>query len=298
MARRLRAEGHEVTGLVYRREAAAGEYRIDLSAPGGLAPLMDAKFDVVLHTAGVLDQDAPAQVHHRVNADGTLHVLRACPSWGVRHFVQFSSITVYGLRVMGEERSEARTPRTRVWLGLPYGKSKAAAERHVEASGVPYTTLRFPAVFGRDDSFVTRAMVPPLLAGTFDLAVGRDRKFTTMWVENVPPIVRELLLAGPQMRAYNAGDDQTTWSEFVRAYADALGVPVRTRSHRLWAAARNFDDKDFLFRFMNSRFGAHFPHDDLLRQFRPVFRPWRDGVREAVESFTADSGGPDSREIR
>lgn len=285
VVRHLEDAGHRVTGLVYQRRANPGEVEVDLTIPSSLAPLVRRRFDAVVHAAGVVDQRAPARMHRVVNAEGTRAMVTVSERCGVGHFVHLSSIAVYGLAVMGEHRRESSTRRSWGLFGLPYMRSKAVAERHVEQGEVPFTILRLPAVFGDGDSVVTRAMVPPLLSGRFDMADGTDRLFTTLWVENLGRVVTRVLEVGPRGCAYNTGDAQTTWRAFVSEYARALDVDVRARPRTLLSLVRRLDDTDFLFRFTNSYFGAHFPCEALHEALGPEVAPWQPGVRAAVDGY-------------
>jgi len=292
LVRGLRGAGHEVEALVFGRDAGPGERRLDLTRAGSLAALSGASYDAIIHTAGIVDQDAPARVHFAINAEGTRNVLAAAPALGCRHFIQISSIAVYGLRAMGEGRDEARTPRLRGLGGLPYMRSKARAEVHVERSGVPYTMLRLPSVIGAGDSFVSAALVPRLEGGALDRIGRRDRRFSTFFVENLAPIVDRLLAVGPRGRAYNCCDPDTTWGAFVDAHADALGVEHRPRARSHGAILRHLGDKHALFVLTGSAFGAHFPGDALRRELAlPALRPWQEGVREGVAAFLARRAG-------
>lgn len=102
-----------------------------LDDPGALAALVEGA-DAVLHVAGVIN--APdAAAFAQANVDGTAALVKAARSAGVERFVHVSSLA-------------ARHPR----LSL-YGASKAAAERLVEQSGLAWTIVRPPAVYGPGD---------------------------------------------------------------------------------------------------------------------------------------------------
>lgn len=89
--------------------------------------------DAVLHIAGVVnvpDRDA----FYAGNAGGTAAMLAATTAAGVRRFVQVSSLA-------------AREPDL-----SDYGWSKAQAEEVVRSSGLDWTIIRPPAVFGPGDT--------------------------------------------------------------------------------------------------------------------------------------------------
>lgn len=288
----LRAHGHEVTAMVYRREASDGadEVWVDLGRPAGLDALAGRRFDAIVHTAGIVDQRAPAALHHRINAGGTAAMVELAGELGVGHFVQISSIAVYGIRAMGEGRSEA-TRRLRWFAPTPYMGSKARAERHVEAGRVPYTILRLPSIVGAGDPFVSAALVPAIERGAIDVIGRRDRRFSTVYVRNLGPILDALLARGPLGEALHCSDEATTWGTFVDAHAAALGVTPRRRRRSRAAILRSLADKDALFLLTGSAFGAHFPADRLRSRLDlPALAPWQEGVREGVEAFLARSG--------
>lgn len=103
----------------------------DLSDRAALADLVrDA--EAVVHVAGLTNARAPAEFE-AANVAGTLGVIEVALAAGVRRLVFVSSLS-------------AREP------GLSaYGASKARAERLVKASGLDWTIVRPPAVYGPRD---------------------------------------------------------------------------------------------------------------------------------------------------
>ena len=88
--------------------------------------------DSVIHVAGLTNTPDPAEFEE-ANVIGTRRLLHAAKSAGVDRFVFTSSLS-------------AREPS----LSL-YGASKANAEAHVETSGLDFTIVRPPAVYGPRD---------------------------------------------------------------------------------------------------------------------------------------------------
>ena len=128
------AEGHTVRALA-RREQASREgvewLRGDLGDAAALAALaQDA--DAVIHVAGLTNTPDPAQFEV-ANVAGTANVIAAMKQAGARRLVFVSSLS-------------ARKPELSA-----YGASKAKAEALVEASGLDWTTVRPPGVYGPRD---------------------------------------------------------------------------------------------------------------------------------------------------
>ncbi|MDR7153646.1 nucleoside-diphosphate-sugar epimerase [Sphingobium xenophagum] len=126
--------GHHVTALTRRAQPPRARLKWvpgSLDQAAGLDTLVrDA--DVVIHIAGVVnapDRDA----FEMGNARGTMAVVDAMRKRSVRRLIHISSLA-------------AREP------GLSdYGWSKDLAERHVKASGLDWTIVRPPAIYGPND---------------------------------------------------------------------------------------------------------------------------------------------------
>lgn len=128
------AQGHQVRALARRDQAprAGVEWvRGDLDTAEALAALV-AGADAVIHVAGLTNTPDPA-AFEAANVTGTANVIAAMQAAGLRRLVFVSSLS-------------ARMP------GLSaYGASKAKAEDLVEASGLDWTTVRPPGVYGPRD---------------------------------------------------------------------------------------------------------------------------------------------------
>ncbi|MBU7579112.1 MAG: NAD(P)-dependent oxidoreductase [Porphyrobacter sp.] len=128
------AQGHKVRALARREqpERAGVEWvRGDLGDTAALAALV-AGADAVGHVAGLPNTPDPAEFDI-ANVTGTANVLAAMQAAGAARLVFVSSLS-------------ARKPEL-----SRYGASKAKAEALVEASGLDWTTVRPPAVYGPRD---------------------------------------------------------------------------------------------------------------------------------------------------
>lgn len=129
-----REAGHDVRALTRGpRPPEPGVTWIDgaLDRPDSLAALSEGA-DALVHIAGLINAPTRA-AFEAVNAGGTAAVIDAARAAGVRRFVHISSLA-------------AREPDL-----SDYGWSKAKAERIVAASGLDWTIVRPPAVYGPGD---------------------------------------------------------------------------------------------------------------------------------------------------
>ncbi len=131
---RALADGMEVRALARKEQAprkGVTWVKGDLANVRALGRLMKGA-EAVIHVAGVVNAPDPAGFEEG-NVAGTMAVIQAAKKAGVPRFVFVSSLS-------------AREP------GLSaYGASKAKAEKLVKASGLDWTTVRPPAIYGPRD---------------------------------------------------------------------------------------------------------------------------------------------------
>lgn len=287
--RRLRDAGHDVVSAVRRRDLAEHEVFLDLGATTPIDALPTG-FDAIVHSAAILGAGRFSRETMRVNAGGTHRLLAWARSAGVAHFVQVSSIGAYGAQCVGEDRRED----TRLcWFPLmpAYLRSKARAERHVRAAGVPYTILRLPAVFGANDTVVTPAIVPALLRSALPRISRKDPRVSTLWVRNAAEVVAAVLDRGPSNDAFNVTDGETRWADFVETYAAALGRELVWDERSMATMITRSEDNEYQYLVTTGHFGAHFPTDRLHAAFPELaLGDWREGVHEAVSAYRAAHG--------
>jgi nucleoside-diphosphate-sugar epimerase len=126
--------GHQVRALTRREQPPCKDVtwiRGDLSTTDALTELSKGA-DAVIHVAGVVN--APDRAGFATgNIDGTRNMLDAAKRGGVQRFVHVSSLA-------------AREPQLST-----YGWSKAEGDALVQASGLDWTIVRPPAIYGPGD---------------------------------------------------------------------------------------------------------------------------------------------------
>jgi nucleoside-diphosphate-sugar epimerase len=261
LAQALLAAGHRLTPTVYGRGAQRGELRIDLTDADAVATL-PGDVDVVIHAAGMVDPRVSRAHMFAVNLGATQNLLRWAAATGVRHFIQLSSVAVYGPLVVGEARSE-RTPRLGLVLGLPYMRSKALAERAVERAGVPFTLLRPAAVVGEGDTIVTGGFVRALQGSGVPLVPGarRERRVSLTLAACLAARTLRLIERGPLDTAVHAVDVELSLDQLTSLFAARLGRPcnfVRTSWREVSARST---DPGFGWLVASARFGQHYSQE-------------------------------------
>ncbi len=142
VTRTLRDQGHVVRGLDVRN----ADIVADIGMPGSWQD--QVRGDVVIHTAAAVGMPSDAAHFWRINTLGTRHVLDAALANGVRRFVLFSSVTVFGNDFPDQVTEDYPTRPT----GVPYADSKIAAEHlcldaHIR-SGIEIVAVRPGDVYG------------------------------------------------------------------------------------------------------------------------------------------------------
>jgi nucleoside-diphosphate-sugar epimerase len=282
----LQNKGHNVSGTVYFRNPDKDEVRVDITDPGDIKKIPDTGFDAVIHTIGEVDQSSPFRKMNKINVGGTRIITEAAKRNGWPHLIHISSVAVYGFKTMGENRAEDLTKRSRNPFAIPYMRTKARAERLVEESGAGYTILRLPAMIGPNDNSLSPAFIPALLDGSFFLCGKKDRKVSVLNLRNLGTVIEKILEKGPLDDAFNCCGSHIAFSSLYREYAARLGITCKPKKRSVFSLPFNLKDKKFLMILTFSRFGACYP-DTKLHECVPHSHPhsWKDGVREAVESY-------------
>jgi len=229
LAEALAARGHTLACLVRRAEAepalaalGARCVRGDLEDEAALASLAGGAH-LVFHVAGRVTAPS-AEAFLRTNRDGTARVARVAREAGVRRLVYVSSLAVTGPTLPGRPLDESGPPRP----VTAYGRSKLAGEDAVRASGLPFTIVRPPIVYGPRDREVLRLfrmarwpLCPLLGDGAQELSLVHARD-----------LARALVAAGESEAAlggtFHAGHPRTTTQRgLLEAIARAVGSRPR-----------------------------------------------------------------------
>jgi UDP-glucose 4-epimerase len=179
------------------------------------------KPDYVLHLAGAT-KGVSYDDFQRGNVLPTQSLLNALgdahPS--AKRFLMVSSLTAYGPSNDGPPIRESDTPRP----VEHYGKSKLAAERLVEASGLPFTIVRPAGVYGPADAD-TLVLFRAAKMGVNLFYGNREKRAAMVYVDD---LIDALVTAAqsPQTlgKGYFIGDGiPYTWGEIQKHIGAAVG---------------------------------------------------------------------------
>ena len=263
LVRHAAMRGHKVRALTRRPQASNAKIDwIDgaLDQPESLVRLAVGA-DVVIHVAGAIN--APDRAGFQdANVFGTLNMVEAAKAAGVRRFIHVSSMA-------------AREPEL-----SDYGWSKARSEQVVGASGLDWTIVRPPAVYGPGDRETLELFKMAKRGLVFLPPAGR------MSVIEVSDLSRFLLTLIGHEETYGETyepDDGYEHGWTHRQFAESIGAAVGRKSVtaismprpvlRLGARA------DRLLRGKRAKLtldrANYFSHPDWVSKRRPPTELWR-----------------------
>jgi nucleoside-diphosphate-sugar epimerase len=229
LALALRARGDDVTCLVRSPvKAAPLEAAGCRLVPGDLEDASALEHlargaDVVFHVAGLVAARSEAEFL-AVNRDGTARLARAARTAGVERVVLVSSLAVTGPSEPGRPLDESAPPRP----VTPYGRSKRAGEETLAATGVPFTIVRPPAVYGPGDRELLRVFKLARVGVVPLLGDGRQELSLVHVRDLAGALIAAAVSPAAGGRVYHAAHPEVvTQRELVVAIGAAVGKRVR-----------------------------------------------------------------------
>lgn len=207
------AAGHEVCALTRRDQPPVDGVtwiRGTLEDEAGLAGLV-AGCDAAVHIAGAISARNRAGFAE-VNIEGTQRLLAAAEAAGAKRFLHVSSLA-------------AREPGV-----SDYGWSKAGSERLVRESGLDWTIVRPPAVYGPGDRETLELF---RMAKRGLVTLPPRGRLSLIHVADLSRLLLACLDASDSIGALYEPDDGTHNGLTHRQFAQALGRAVGKRVHTL-----------------------------------------------------------------
>ena len=230
LLRRLVDTGRDCRALVRpRKELPAGAVRVGGDLFDGDS-LKQAVQDVsaIVHLAAVLRTQNEGDIW-RANLDGTKNLIAAAQSNAPRaRFIMASTVLVYDANVArpGLEDDEVHPE-------LAYPASKIAAENELRNSGLNWSILRLPFVYGDGDGHL--ASVPRAIAA---LKWHPAQAFSMVHQRDVASAVELALTGAMDKRIVNIVDDApTTLYEMARIVGAQIEASAEPLTHPWWGRA-------------------------------------------------------------
>jgi uncharacterized protein YbjT (DUF2867 family) len=223
LARRLRAEGHDVVTISRRTGAGTND-------PEALAKAF-AGCEVVAHCAGI-NRELGEQTYQRVHVEGTSAVIDAARKAGVRKIVFMSFL------------------RARPDCGSPYHESKWIAEELIRNSGLQYTIVKSGMVYGLGDHMLDHLSHAMYTFPIFATVGFREQAVRPLAVDDLTEIMRAAIIDDRMTGETIAtiGAEELTLGEAVRRVARVVGrkpliVPAPIWLHRILAVVAEWTMK-------------------------------------------------------
>lgn len=233
LARELKRRGHEVHALV--RDASRARpleqdgvvlHAGDITDAAAVARAI-AGCEVVYHIAAVYREARhPVEYYHRVNVDGTRHVLSAVADAGVSRLVHCSTVGVHGdVKSVPADENAPFAP------GDIYQETKLEAELLVRErldAGLPGVIFRPQGIYGPGDARFLK-LFKTIHNGTFRMIGTGEVLYHMTYVSD---LVDGIVLCGEHPNALGqtyvlGGPRYTTLRELADAVGRAVGKPIR-----------------------------------------------------------------------
>lgn len=183
------------------------------------------KYHTVVNVAGIAhikETDKNKEIYYRVNRDLAYEIAQKAKNQGVKQFIFFSSMSVYGVDTGVIGRDTVPRPKSN------YGKSKFEAEQLINVlndDDFRVAIVRPPMVYGKGckgnyvylSNFAKKALFFPDI----------DNKRSMIYIDNLAEFIRFLIdsVGGGIFSPQN--DEYVTTSEMVKLIAEAHGKKVR-----------------------------------------------------------------------
>jgi nucleoside-diphosphate-sugar epimerase len=198
----------------------------DLLDPGSLREAVRG-CDLVFHCAAMVRETGDREVFYRTNVEGTENILKVSNEAGVKKFIHFSSVAVYGMNPPGQvDETTAYQP-----CGNLYCDTKIAGEKAVWAAhqqtGIPVVVIQPANVYGPNSNPWTLRPVKLIQSGQMILINGGRGLCNYVYIDNLIDATLTATKNDTSVgQAYLISDgNPVMWREFFGYYARMAGKP-------------------------------------------------------------------------
>jgi len=193
--------------------------------------------DLVFHCAAVVRETGDRNEFFRINVKGTENILKVSSDTGVKKFIHFSSVAVYGMNP--PDRTDETTPYQP--CGNLYCDTKIAAEKAVWAAHqearLPVVLIRPANVYGPNSNPWTIRPIKLVNSGQMMLVNGGTGICNYVYIDNLLDATLAATKRDESVgQVYLISDGiAVMWKEFFGYYAQMVGKP-KLRSVPEWLA--------------------------------------------------------------
>lgn len=193
--------------------------------------------DLVFHCAALVRETGDRNEFYRTNVQGTENILKVSNDTGIKKFIHFSSVAVYGMNPPdGSDESTPFQPCGNLYCDTKIASEKAVWAAHQETR-LPVVVIRPVNVYGPYSSAWTILPIKLINSGQMKLINGGAGINNCIYIDN---LLDATLLATKRDESvgqvYLISDGvPVTWKEFFGYYAQMAGKPS-IRSVPQWLA--------------------------------------------------------------
>jgi len=266
------------------------EFRFDIVKDSCEKSFKKIVFDVIIHTIGLVEDNARFRDLKQTNVDGTKKILGYAKQTNCTHFIHLSSVSVYGIKALGQNRIENSVKIRPHSLISKYGRSKAQAELAVLKSEVPFTILRLPLIIGKGDRMVSSQLLELLTNGQLYYSGTGENLVSIMPVDNLCSLISLLIEKKASNRSFHCPSYHIPLNSFVNKYSSLTNLPFQIKKSPIWLFGGKANNIQKILLAYSWK-GAHF-QDSLIREFLPKYIDaisWEESIKEAVDRLYSTS---------
>ena len=187
--------------------------------------------DVVIHCAGLAHQFGQTQYRkfEKVNVEGTENIVRLAVNLNVKHFIQISSVSVYGndFENIDGNIDENQNCNPVEAYGLSKLEGEKAAREICEENKIDLTILRLATVIGEGDGGNVLKLIKTIEQKKF-LWIGNGKNLKSLVYKNDVGLVCKLLIEKKRKgtEIFNISAKPVSLKEIVSAIKTSLNVSV------------------------------------------------------------------------
>lgn len=200
--------------------------KADLLDPSSLRNAMEG-CDLIFHCAALVRETGDRDEFFRTNVKGTENILKVSIDTGIRKFIHFSSVAVYGLDPPdGADETTAYQPCGNLYCDTKIAAEKAVWAYHQEA-GLPVVVIRPANVYGPYSNPWTIRPMKLINSGQMMLVNGGTGICNYVYIDNLLDATLAATKSDQSIgQAYLISDGMTVmWKEFFGYYARMAGKP-------------------------------------------------------------------------